>query len=70
MSHIPLTYCCSNPGCHKKFTLEQAKRAEELIHLTAKGSGKATPWSVSLVHILCPDCNNIVSSVHIPADPM
>ncbi len=70
MSQVHLTYCCSNPDCRKKFTIEEAERTEGLVQLSAKGSGKAAPWSVSVIHILCPECKNIVSSIHIPADPL
>ena len=70
MSQDHLTYCCSNPECHTKFTLEQATTADGLIFVPAKATGNAVPWEFSLVHILCPKCKNIVSSIHIPVDPL
>jgi hypothetical protein len=70
MSQTPLKYCCPNPDCHNKFLPEDAKRSFGLIEIAAKDSGKGIPWEFSLVHLLCPDCNTIVTSVHVPFDPM
>jgi hypothetical protein len=70
MSQKQLTYCCSNPECHHKFTIDQAKHADGLIQLNPTGSRTVTPGSVALVHILCPNCKNIVASIHVPADPI
>jgi len=65
-----MTYCCANPDCHNRFSINEAKRSEELIQLSANDSGKAAPWSVSVIHLLCPECNTIAASVHVPADPL
>ena len=70
MSHAPLTYCCSNPDCRSRFTLDQAKQADELIQLSINKAGTSNPWEFSLVHLLCPDCGTIAASVHLPADPL
>ena len=68
MSHDPLKYCCSNPACHHKFTVEEAKHEESLVQLSSLGLKKYHSLGVPLLHILCPKCNTIASSIHLPAD--
>ena len=69
MSQPNLTYCCSNPECHTKFSVDQAEQATGLVQQTA-GLGMQHPFAVSLVHLLCPNCKTIAASIHVPSDPI
>jgi hypothetical protein len=68
MSQKKLSYCCSNPECHKMFTPDQATYTPGIMQQTEVGVGRALPHGTPLVHVLCPACNTIVTSIHVPAD--
>lgn len=61
-----LFYYCSNPECRNKFNLEEAKSETTLVKLEDYVSSRKTPLTTSLVHILCPKCNTITASFHVP----
>ncbi len=61
-----LSYYCSNPECRNKFTLEESKKEHSLIQLEDYVSSRVTPLTTSLVHIVCPKCNTIAASFHVP----
>ena len=68
MSQAKLNYCCPNPDCHAMFTLDDAKYEAGFMQQTEVGVNKSIPHGTSLVHIVCPKCNTIVTSIHVPAD--
>ena len=59
-----LNYCC--PKCKKEFGVAGAALAMGAIQLTGEFAGIAVPVNKRLIHIACPDCHTIVSSIHIP----
>ena len=70
MGKNQLTYCCSNPDCGTKFTMEQAKQTTALLQPSPVGVGMHINCAVPVVHILCPSCKTIAASIHVPADPI
>ena len=70
MSQGQLTYCCSNPEFHNKFTIGQAERSEEILQFSTTGTASDHPRFVPLLHIVCPKCKTIAASIHLPADPL
>ncbi len=68
MSKNQLAYFCSNPECRNKFTLDEAERKETLAQLSDIGIGKEHTLTVPLLHILCPKCKTIATSIHLPPE--
>ena len=60
-----LNYHCSK--CSNEFSLKEAITADGQISLEVKLPGIHLPVNKSLIHIVCPKCNTIVSSFHVPA---
>ena len=70
MSQSHLKYCCANPECQHKFTVDEATHIHGIVQLTFAGTGRDHSLGVPLVHLTCPKCSTIATSIHIPADPI
>jgi len=68
MSQKQLKYCCSNPECQHKFTIAEAKHEEGIVQFSMLEHSKYHSLSLAVVHILCPKCNTIADTLHVPID--
>lgn len=60
-----LNYQC--PACDTRFNIDQARHSFDSIKLSASTSGIVVEIQKQLIHIVCPKCETIVSSVHMPS---